>query len=201
MDKCVGFFSFLIVILLSSCLTLSYDLTFENDESGVIVYKASISTLALDLENTVGGNTIIPVPLSVTSFNQLIDSDEGLSSEGWNQSEDGSRYQVQSEIQFSDFDSLGNFTGAPVSLVQEGANNILAVTVYSPSSEEGKDPSVIQIVNENFPEDYIEIKTEIPGDIIRVQGATFSGSIVTFRASLLELLESGEEIRFTVEYR
>lgn len=186
--------------LLSSCLTVSATVDLSDDFSGVFLYSASVSTLANDLDQVDSSGLIIPFPLNKAAA-EIAAAAEGLEIINLAELDDGSRINIDCELGFADLASLSSFGGFLISSESSGNNTILNVIVYQTASDEGISQKVIDIVNESFSEDYIEIRTVIPGDIIRVEGATFSRSTVTFRTSIAQLLQSDSDVQFTVEYR
>jgi len=194
------FFFVLLILTLGSCLTIDATIDLSEDLSGSILYKASISTLAADLEEIDKDKELIPFPLLKEAVDKSIEELDGISAKNWSVSDDGTRYQVDGLLDFTDLTSLSSFSGMEFTAERSGNNTVLSVSLFS-SLDRDVSSSVQGIVDNNFANDYIEIKTLIPGSIIRVEGATFSGSTVTFRRSVSQLLASPEDARFTVEYR
>lgn len=187
-------------LFLLSCLTIDAQVSFSKDLSGVFQYDASISTLAADLEQIDKEKNIIPFPLLRESVDRALNLTVGLTVDSWKIADDGTRYFAQSAISFTNPDSLGQFTGLSFNIEERINSTILTVLLYSPSESEVPE-SVRSIVKEKFPDDYIQLQTIVPGSIIRTEGATFSGSTVTIRKTIVELLDSSEDIQFSVEYR
>lgn len=193
---------FVAPVLFISCLTIDAGIELRDNSSGVLRYDASFATLAADLESINGGGSIVFFPLLKKSADEKAQAISGVRfAEPSVQSDDGSTYNVLGELLFDDLASLSEFSGVQFISEASGNNTILTVTVYSVSEGGAVSPNVLDIVRNSFSEDYIEIQTVIPGDIIRVEGAVFTGSTVTFRIGLAEMLESSENVQFTVEYR
>lgn len=186
--------------LLSSCLTINASIDLSDNFSGVFRYSASISTLATDLEQVDPTGLVIPFPLNKVAADTAAEAG-GIVINKWEELDDGSRINMDCELSFADLPSLGTYGGFSLTSESSGNNSVLSVIVYQSESEEGISQNVLDIVNESFFEDYIEIQIVIPGDIIRVVGATFSGKTVTFRISVAEMLQSASDVQFTVEYR
>lgn len=191
----------LVSLLLNSCLSLSYDLTLSANGSGTLLYQGSISTLAADLESTNGGDKIVYYPLMSDKADQAAAASGGARIISWDMTDDGSRYHIKGSIGFSSLDSLAAFAGIGLASERIGADTKLSFTIYRADVNNPVDSRILDIVKNSFPDDFIEIKVHIPGDIIQVNGATFSGSTVTFRTTLLKMLQDDRDVIFTAEYR
>ncbi|MBN2658711.1 MAG: hypothetical protein JXR86_16770 [Spirochaetales bacterium] len=190
-----------LIIILTSCLTVEATIELSDEGGGELLYRASVSTLAADLEQIDQAKNLIPFPLLEEAVNSAAERAAGVSLAEWEVSSDGTRYFVDSRVSFVDLASLSDFTGLNLSIEPSGSNRILRISVYDYKEEKPVSKSVIDIVNESFADDYIQIRITIPGSIIRVEGATFTGATVTYRKTISELLSSPSGVQFTVEYR
>jgi len=189
------------LILFASCLTVETEITLNKDESGTAVFNYNLSTLALDISKTDPDKDIFSFPLMQKEYETSALKAGGIQIANYSLTDDGSRTFINSEIVFNSLQSLSLFTGVQFQSENLGSNKLLTVLIYeSPGEKEVSDRS-LRIVNDNFSEEYFSFKITIPGDIIRVEGATFSGSEVTFNINIEELLNSSETVQFSVEYR
>lgn len=191
----------LAIALLSSCLTVRAEIELDDSLSGTMAYSASISTLAADLEQVDRSKSIIPFPLLAGDFDRALGKSEGLEVLARRFSDDETRYYADNRIAFGSLEDLSAFSGISFASRIEGNNRRLDILLYENSGEGVAGSPVPGVVRDSFPDEYIEIKIVIPGDIISVEGATFSGDSVTFRISISELIESSGNVQFSVEYR
>ncbi|MBB6478980.1 hypothetical protein [Spirochaeta isovalerica] len=186
--------------LFTSCLTIDARIDLSEDLSGELQYRASISTLAADLEKVNQKEPLFTFPLFKSAVDRAVLSAEGVSLVNWSESDDGTRFYADSTVGFTGLAALSLFSGMNLGSEQSGNNTVLSVSLFNFGGEEIS-PTVINIVNESFSDDYIQIQIVIPGSIIRVEGATFTGSTVTYRKSVSEILANPSDVQFTVEYR
>lgn len=194
-------FFFLLMFLFSSCLTATYELTLDRAGSGSMEYSATVSTLALDIEKADTSRSVMFFPLTRDTTEQAALQSGGVLISSWNRTDRGSGYLVEGGVVFDSLEALSAFSGISIDSVEEGANTVFTLKINDGNTETDEESKALDIVRNSFAEDFIEIQTNIPGDIIRVEGATFTGSVVTFRTSVLNLLESASDVGFTVEYR
>lgn len=191
----------LILISLISCLSIETEITLNNNESGTASLVYSVSTLAADINNIDRSDNVLPFPITKEDFDSAAEINSGVQIQSYDLSDDGSRYYINSEISFESFESLSEFTGTQFLIEDRGNNKVLTVIVYEFSSDEQISEQALNLVRDNFSEDSFIIRINIPGDIIRVQGATFSGSQVRFEINVEDLLQRNNSIQFSVEYR
>lgn len=188
-------------IVFSSCLTISATLTMKNDISGTLTYNASVSTLAADLEQTDRTGSLVVFPLMEDKVKTALEGAKGATLVSWKMEDDGTRYHIKGDIDFSSLESLGSFAGITVQTSKIGTDTRLELDIYKGRGENGVDSRILQVLRSGFPDDYIEIRLILPGDIIKAEGATFTGSTVTFKIKILDLLQSADDVKFAVEYR
>lgn len=161
----------------------------------------SVSTLAVDISKIDDIGQVLTFPILEADYNEAAALSPGVQVLAYEISDDGSRYNINSEISFDNLESLSSFTGMQYILQNQGNNKLLTIIVYEISEDQGITGQNAALINQNFSEDSFSFKITMPGDIIRVNGATFSGSDVSFKISLDDLIQSTETIRFSVEYR
>ena len=188
-------------ILLASCLTIEAEISLNKDESGTAVFNYNLTTLALDISKTDSDKEIFFFPITEPEYKSLAQEMGGISIKYNPPTDDGSRTFINSEIEFDSLQSLSLFTGLQFQTEELGNNKLLTVTIYESSEEEKINEQSLQIVSDNFSNEFFSFKISIPGDIVRAEGATFSGSDVTFNINIEELLNSPETVQFSVEYR
>jgi len=189
------------LFLLASCLTIESELSLNDDESGTVRLEYSVSTLAVDIAKIDKDNSVLPFPIMEDEFDAAILKGNGVQKLEYEMSDDGARYYIRSLISFDSLNSLSLFTGSQFLLENQGSNKLLTVTVYDFPEDYEIDIQTLNIVSENFAEDFISFTVTIPGDIVRVNGATFSGSEVSFTITVEDLIQSTENVQFSVEYR
>ncbi len=189
------------LLIISSCLTLKTNMEINNDGSGLASFSYSVSTLASDLGEIDFENLAIPFPIMRADYDIAAQKTDGIQIIRYNLTDDGSRYSIESEIAFDSLESFSVFSGTLFSLESSGNNKILTVTVYDGSGDEEVSGKALSMVRDSFPEDYFSFSIEIPGDIIQVEGATFTGSSVSFSISVEDLLSKTDVVQFSVEYR
>lgn len=184
-----------------SCLTIESEITLNTDESGIAVFQYNLTTLALDINRTDSDSKILPFPILRDEYETSARNVEGISVTNYNLSDNGSRYLINSDIVFESLQSLSDFTG--LSLISEtlGNNTLLTIIVYETSGENMISEQSLSLVKEKFSKEFFSFKITIPGEIVRVEGATFSGSTVTYKINIEELLNRSETVQFSVEYR
>lgn len=187
--------------LFVSCLSLETDLSINSDGSGKAEFRYNLSTLALDISKIDGEKEILPFPITIDEFEQSALNIGGISISEYNMTDDGSRYYITSEIQFSSLEQLSLFTGIKFQIEQSGINTLMTIIVFEPSLVDPVSEQTLDIVRDKFPEEFCSFQITIPGDIIRVEGATFSGSDVSFKINIGELLSRTDVVKFSVEYR
>ncbi len=195
------FLSIFTLSILSSCLTLKTDMEIYTDGSGIASLSYSVSTLASDLGEVDFENSVIPFPVMRDDYNIAAQKTDGIQIIRHNLTDDGSRYYIESEIAFDSLESFSVFSGTLFSLEFSGDNKILTVTVYNGSGDEEVSEKTLSMVRDNFPEDFFSFSIEIPGDIIQVEGATFTGSTVSFSILVKDLLSKKDAVQFSAEYR
>lgn len=189
------------LVLFISCLTLEADLTLKSNGSGKAIFRYNMSTLAMDIRKTDGEKKILPFPVTIDEFEQSAVSTGGISILDYKLTTDGSRYYISSEIEFSSLEQLSLFTGIQFQTEKSGTNTEMTIVVFEPSVNSPVSEKTLNLVREKFPEEYCSFQITIPGDIIRVERATFSGSDVSFKVNVADLLSSADSIGFSVEYR
>ncbi len=189
------------LLLLVACLTLETNLSIESNGSGRAEFRYNLSTLALDISKIDEDKDILPFPITINDFTQSALPASGISILEYNMTDDGSRYYINSEVEFSSLEQLSLFTGIEFQIEENGSNTLMTVIVFEPSQSAPVSEKTLNILRNKFPADFCSFQIGIPGDILRVEGATFSGSDVSFRINIGELLSSTDTVSFSVEYR
>ena len=190
-----------ILLLISSCLSIETEVELKKDGSGTARFSYSVSTLAADIGKIDSDNKILPIPIMEEDFDIAARKAGGIEIKEYKLTENGTRYLIESEIDFDSLESLSIFSGSDFLLEQNGNNKILRVTIYDGSGDEEVSQQTIDMVRENFSEDLFSFSILIPGDIVRVTDAVFSGSTVSFSISVEELIINTGPVTFSVEYR
>ncbi|MBI9099226.1 MAG: hypothetical protein JEY91_12145 [Spirochaetaceae bacterium] len=203
MDKKITCFSFLILslALFSSCLTMDLEISINRDNSGTARLVYSLSTLAMDINRIDSEKTVLNIPLTREDFESAALLAGGILINDYEMTDDGSRYNINSLVSFDSIESLGTFTGIEFLLEETGNNKLLTIRSTDASLVKEISEQTLDIIRESFPDDFISLIITIPGEIIRVAGATFSGSDVSFKISVEDFLRTRETIQLTVEYR
>jgi hypothetical protein len=189
------------IITLTSCLSVDTEIFLNSDGSGTAKMVYSVSTLALDISDVDKKKNVIFFPILKDDFDSAASNINGLQILSYEIKDDGNRYYINSEISFDTLQSLSSFTGLPMTLVEQGNNKLLSVTVYEVLQNSEINEQARSLIDNSFPDESFSFSLNIPGDIIRVTGATFSGSDVLFQISLKEIIQSKNTIKFSVEYR
>lgn len=192
---------FFTICSLFSCLTLETDLTLNPNGSGTALFRYNLSTLALDISKIDGEKEILPFPITLNDFEQSALNSGGISILDYKMTDDGSRYYMNSEVEFISLRHLSQFTGIEFQIEQSGSNTLMTTIVFEPSQDHPVSVQTLDLLREKFSEEFCSFQITIPGDIIRVEGATFSGSVVFFEINMGDLLSSTEPVSFSVEYR
>ena len=191
------------IFMFTSCLTIETSVTINSDLSGTAIFNYSVSTLAADIGKIDRDNKVLPFPINQEDFDVAADKAGGIEIIRYENDlgVNGTRYNIEGEISFDSLDSFGAFCGTTFSVVPSGNNQLLTVLIQEADDEKAVTEQTMNIVRDNFPDDQFSFIITIPGDIVQVNGATFSGSDVRFNISVEELVQSTENIQFTVEYR
>jgi hypothetical protein len=188
-------------LFFTSCLTVDAAITLNKNGSGTANFVSSVSTLAADIANIDSKNEILTFPLMREDFDTAALDAGGIQILKYDMTSDGSRYFIDSEVSFNSLNSLSIFTGIQFQLENTGNNSLLTIIVYDIPVDNEISEQAMNLIRNNFPGDSITFTILIPGDIIKVEGATFSGSEVSFNISVEELIQSTESVQFSVEYR
>ena len=193
--------SALTLLILTSCLSIDTEINLNENGSGTAHFNYSVSTLAADIGKIDIKNEVLPFPILKEDFDNAALRAGGIEILVYTLSDDGSRYYIDSDISFDNLDSLSNFTGIQFQRIDSGNNSLLTVLIYEGSEENTVTDETLSIVNGSFPNDAFSFKITFQGDIVRVDGATFSGSVVSYNISVNDLIQRTDNVQFSVEYR
>lgn len=191
----------LLLSILVSCLTVEADILIDGNGSGRADLRYNLSTLAMDVNAIDEKKQILPFPILEREYETAAQGADGISIEEYELRDDGTRSYVNSSITFNSLENLSIFTGISFQSESVGNNTLLTVDLYNPPKGDPVSEKSLNLVKEKFPLEFFSISITIPGDIIRVEGATFSGSDVLFKINVDDLLSRQEPVSFSVEYR
>ena len=187
----------LLMLLLSSCLSLTTVLEHKSSGSGTLTLDYRISKKSAGIQkDALTSENLIPLPLNEVDFQEIAASQPGLSVEGYSESEDSDYIYIQAELDYESLDDLEAVLGIPVDY-SEGAVNRLEMTFYE--SENEMDPESIAILESLFAEDQLIFEMTFPSAVRSSNYGKVDGRSVSFETALTDVYRDGSFI-WTVEW-
>jgi hypothetical protein len=122
-----------VAVLLSSCIGIKSEVSFNRDGTGTIIMEYRISKMLTEM-----GEADVPLPVSEEDMKTAVSGNPNLTLKKVSQREDEKDVYISSEIEFkevSEFTDLESFAQMPMSLEEKGGEFIFRQTISEGESE------------------------------------------------------------------
>lgn len=189
----------LVLITITSCIGTDSAITINNDGSGTIRLSYTISKLIAHLGKLEETDTTVPLPVNREDFERTVERIPGIGFDNYKETEDEENIFITTDLSFSSIQSLNEFLKGSgedvVSLVQDGADSVLILTVF-PGREEGLPESSVEVLTDIFKDYSLNFTINVPDSIQVLNRGTQSndGKTASLQIPISSLLSGNEPV-------
>ncbi len=176
----------LLIILLSSCLSVTTVLEHKASGSGTLTLDYRISKKAAGIQKDAhSGKNLIPLPVNEADFNETASLNPGVSLRNFSETEDSHYVYIQADLEYETLDDLEPFLGIPVDYSRSGDVNRLVLTFLDPDTQ--LDAESKAILGSLFAEDRLVFEMSFPSAVRSSTYGSIDGRTVAFESALVDL--------------
>lgn len=193
----------ILLVALASCVDVVSSFRINDDGSGSLSLRYSVSKALLNLGTIDEENRFYALPVSESDFLETTESVDGVELSSFKVDEEVDLYNVEAGITFDGIDSLSSFFGASgpgtVSLTSVGGDSVFTYTVY-PGAGAEVDPESAAFIDAFFSDYAAAFSLRAPADVKSVSDGSFSGRDAEVEYPTADVLKSVDPVIWEVRW-
>jgi len=189
-----------LVLFLSSCLSVTTDMTLRDSGAGRLQLDYRLNKMAAGIQkDSLKDRNLIPLPVNEQDFVDTAALVPGITLRNYSYREDSEYIYISSQLDFSSTADLTTFLGFPVVLDTAGGTSRLVMRLFE--QEEPVSPETRDILASLFADDSLDFRLTLPGAVTSTSHGSVEGNgrTVAYTVPIPEVYSSSSFI-WTVEW-